>query len=103
MIYVVATIQLTAGQRAAFLAEQRHLLPLVRAEKGCLEYTPSVEVAVTDPPKSPLHDNIVVMHEKWESLDDLRAHSVAPHMLEFRQKVKLMVVGVNVEVFESVE
>ncbi len=102
MIYVVATIQLTAGHRAAFLAEQRHLLPLVRAEKGCLEYTPSVEVAMADPSKTPLRDNIVVMHEKWESLDALRAHAAAPHMLEFRENAKKMVVGVNIEVFESV-
>ena len=102
MIYVVATIQLTAGHRAAFLAEQRHLLPLVRAEQGCLEYVPSVDVAVSDPPRTPIRDNIVTMHEKWESLDALRAHSIAPHMLEFREKVKLMVLGVNVEVFESV-
>ncbi len=102
MIYVVATIQLSTGQREAFLAEQRHLLPLVLAEKGCHEYAPSVEVAVSDPPKTPLRDHIVVMHEKWESLDALRAHSAAPHMLEFREKVKRMVVGVNIEVFESV-
>jgi quinol monooxygenase YgiN len=102
MIYVVATIQLAAGRHDAFLAEQRHLLPLVRAEQGCIEYVPSVDVAVTDPPRTPLRDNVVVMHEKWESLDALRAHFTAPHMREFREKVKTLVVGTKVEVFESV-
>ena len=101
MIYVVATIQLTPGHREAFLTQQRNLLPLVRAEAGCLEYTPSVEVSLTDSPKTPPRDYVVVMHEKWESLDTLRAHAVAPHMQAFRESVKQMVVGIKVEVFES--
>ncbi len=103
MIYVVATIELHAGRREAFLAAQRELLPLVRAESGCLEYAPSVDVTVTDPPNTPLRENVVVMQEKWESLDALRAHSTAPHMKEFRGKVQSMVVGIKIEVFESVE
>jgi quinol monooxygenase YgiN len=102
MIYVVATIQLTAGHREAFLAEQKHLLPLVLSEAGCLEYTPTVDIAVTDPPKTPLRDSVVVMQEKWESLDALKAHFVAPHMVAFRERVKQMVVGTKVEVFEKV-
>jgi quinol monooxygenase YgiN len=101
MIYVVATIQLTPGGRADFLAEQRHLLPLVRAEKGCLEYVPSVDVAMTDPPKAPLRDDVVVMHEKWESLDSLKAHFAARHMLQFREKVKHLIHSTKVEVFEA--
>ena len=103
MIYVVATIELQAGRREAFLAAQRELLELVRAEVGCLEYTPSVDVAVTDPPSTPLRENIVVMQEKWESLDALRAHSIAPHMKEFRGTVQSMAVGIKIEVFEPVE
>jgi len=101
MIYVVATIQLTAGNRPAFLNEQRHLLPLVLAEKGCLEYAPSVDVDAGIPKADPPRENVVVMHEKWETLDALKAHFVAPHMQEFRQTVKGMVVGTKVEVFES--
>lgn len=101
MIYVVATIELQAGRRAAFLEAQRALLPQVRAEAGCLEYTPSVDVAVTDPPRVPLRDDVVVMHEKWESLDTLRAHFTAPHMKSFREQVQDMVIGTKVEVFES--
>jgi quinol monooxygenase YgiN len=101
MIYVVATIELHPGRRDTFLAAQRELLPLVRAEAGCLEYAPSVDVSVADPPKSPLREDVVVMQEKWESLDALRAHFVAPHMKEFREKVQRMVVGTKVEVFES--
>jgi quinol monooxygenase YgiN len=101
MIHVVATIQLAAGRRAEFLAEQRSLLPLVRAEAGCVEYVPTVDVAVSDPPASPLRDDVVVMIEKWESLDALRAHFTAPHMKSFREKVKPLVVSTKVEVFQT--
>ena len=101
MIYVVATIELHPQRREAFLAAQRELLPLVRADAGCLEYAPSVDVAVNDPPRTPLRDDVVVMHEKWESLDALRAHFTAPHMKDFREKVQRMVVGTKVEVFEA--
>ncbi len=101
MIYVVATIQLSSGQREAFLTLQRDLLPLVQAEAGCIEYVPTVDVALGEPPKTPLRENVVVMQEKWESLDALKAHLTAPHMLEFREKAKALVVGAKVEVFES--
>ena len=101
MIYVVATIEVAPGKRAQFLATQRDLLPLVRAEAGCLEYTPSVDVSVFDPPKSAPRPDTVVMHEKWETLASLKAHFTAPHMVEFRGKVKDLVLGTKVEVFES--
>jgi quinol monooxygenase YgiN len=37
MIHVIATIGLQKGQREAFLQEFRRVVPLVRAEAGCLE------------------------------------------------------------------
>ena len=38
--------------------------------------------------------------EKWESLDALNAHLVAPHMLSYREKVKVLVKGVSIQVLE---
>jgi quinol monooxygenase YgiN len=99
MIYVVATIELVEGMRDAFLAEQRHLLPLVRAEEGCLEYVPTMDVPRSDTPKTPPRANCVIMHEKWDTLPHLQAHAVAGHMQAFRGKTKHMVVRTNVEVF----
>jgi quinol monooxygenase YgiN len=101
MIYVVATIELVAGMRETFVAEQRKLLPAVRAEAGCIEYVPTVDVAL-DPAKSPPRADCVTVQEKWETLGHLKAHSVAPHMNDFRAKTKAMVKSVNVEVFEPV-
>jgi quinol monooxygenase YgiN len=102
MIYVVATIELAEGTRQEFVALQRGLLPLVRAEAGCIEYVPTVDVAMTDPPQHPLRANVVVVQEKWESLAALQAHAAAAHMKDFRGKSKHLVRNVKVEVFEPV-
>ena len=102
MIYVVATIELVEGTREQFLAEQKNLLPLVRAEAGCIEYMPTVDQPLGDPPKTAPRANVVVMQEKWETLAHLQAHAVAPHMKDFRGKTKQMVTGTKVEVFKPI-
>jgi quinol monooxygenase YgiN len=101
MIYVVATIELNPGMRDQFLAEQKSLLPLVRAEAGCVEYSPSIDRPV-DLAKTPPRPDVVTMQEKWQSLEHLKAHFVAPHMNDFRPKTKHMIKSVKVEVFESI-
>ena len=46
-----------------------------REEPGCLDYTFSVE----------LNDSSVLrITEKWQTLDDLKAHMLTPHMAEFQ-------------------
>jgi quinol monooxygenase YgiN len=102
MIYVVATIELVEGMREKFLTEQRNLLPLVRAEEGCIEYVPTSDLPLSDPPKTPVRTNSIIMHEKWQTLANLQAHAVAPHMKDFRTKTKGMVLGTKVEVFQPV-
>ena len=52
-----------------------------------------------DPPKIPLRTDCITMHEKWETLEDLQAHAVAPHMKAFRVATKNMVRSTRVEVF----
>ena len=99
MIFVLATIELAEGRRDDFLAAFHQVVPLVRAEEGCLEYGPAVD-AVTDIEKqAPLRDNTVVV-ERWESLDVLNAHLVAPHMGAYRERVKDLVTGMNLQVLE---
>jgi len=102
MIYVVATIELVEGTREAFLAEQRHLLPLVRAEQGCIEYVPTVDLSMGHPPQAQPREHCVTVQEKWQSLDHLKAHAAAQHMADFRAKTKQMVKGVKVEVFQPI-
>ena len=50
----------------------------------------------------PVRDNVVVIIEKWESLDDLKAHIVAPHMKTYRAAVKDLVKGMQVQVLKPV-
>ncbi|MFM9067853.1 MAG: hypothetical protein ACKOUR_11065, partial [Planctomycetota bacterium] len=39
--------------------------------------------------------------EKWATLADLQAHLVAPHMIEYRPRVKEMIVRSTLHVLES--
>ena len=102
MIHVIATIEVKPGKRDAFLAEFNRIVPLVRAEAGCIEYGPSVDVASGLSMQGPLRENIAVIIEKWEGLAALRAHTQAPHMAEYRLAVKDLVVGVQLQVLQPV-
>jgi len=100
MIHVIATVELAEGKREAFLEEFRKVVPLVRAEPGCLEYGAAVDVPTGIPVQGPPRENVVTIVEKWESVEALRAHLQAPHMLAYRPKVKDFVVGVKLHVLE---
>lgn len=102
MIYVVATIELVAGKRQVFLEEFRKIVPLVRAENGCLEYGPTVDVASGLHLQGPLRDNVATIVEKWENLETLHKHLTAPHMLEYRPRVKDYVVKVQLQILQPV-
>jgi quinol monooxygenase YgiN len=92
MIHVIATVELHDGQRDAFLAEFDKVVPDVLAEDGCLEYGPTTDLTTDISAQLPPRPNVVTIVEKWESLDHLKQHLVAPHMLAYRPKVKDMVV-----------
>jgi quinol monooxygenase YgiN len=92
MIHVIATIELAEGKREAFLEEFRKLVPLVRAEAGCLEYGPTIDVPAGFSAQGPPRENVVTVVEKWESLEALKAHLAAPHVAAYRPRVKELVV-----------
>jgi len=98
MIHVIATIELNAGQRDVFLAEFHKLVPHVRAEAGCIEYGPAIDVVTDIAAQGPLRENVVTVVEKWEDLPALKAHLVAPHMLEYRPRVKELVKGTTLQI-----
>lgn len=103
MIHVIATIEVNPGTRAAFLAEFRKIVPLVRAEAGCLEYGATVDLPVELPVAVPVRDDVVTVVEKWASPDALRAHLAAPHMTEYRVRVKEFVTQVRLQVLAPAE
>jgi len=100
MIFVIATIEVKPGKREAFLAEFNKNVPNVRAEKGCLEYGPTVDAKTDIKAQIPLRENVVTIVEKWESLQALHAHLVAPHMATYRERVKDYVVGATLQILD---
>lgn len=101
MITVIATITCQPGRRAEYLAEFVKLVPEVLREAGCIEYGPTID-AQTDLPNQNRNDDRAVIVEKWESVEALKAHLVAPHMMAFRPTVKDFVVGSELRILEHV-
>ena len=101
MVNVVASIQIKEGKMTEFLDIFNSNIPNVLAEKGCIEYVPTIDVA-TDIGAQVTNKNEVTVIEKWASLKDLLAHLSAPHMVEYREKVKDIVVGVEIKVLSKV-
>jgi quinol monooxygenase YgiN len=100
MIHVVATIEVKAGKRDEFLTAFRALVPLVHAERGCLEYGPTIDLATGIDHQPPPRDNVVTVVEKWDSPEALKDHLAAPHMQRYREQVGAIVVGVEIRVLQ---
>ena len=100
MIHVIATVDVAEGKRPDFLKAFHKVIPHVRAEKGCIEYGPAVDLPTGIPVQEPVRENTVFIIEKWADLDALKAHLVAPHMKPYREAVKNMVRGMTVQVLE---
>lgn len=100
MIHVIATIEVAEGRRDDFLTEFHRVVPLVRDEEGCLDYGPTVDVETNLDAQPPVRQNVVTVVERWESLEHLEAHLVAPHMLEYRGRVKELVSKATLQILE---
>ncbi len=102
MIHVVATITLHAGERQKYLKILKANAPLVLAEAGCRGYAPCIDVATGLPAQAPLRPDVVIIVEAWDDLEALKTHLAAPHMAEYRKKVKDLVRSVSLQVVEAV-
>lgn len=100
MLHVIAQIEIRPGKRDSFLKEFHQLVPQVLAEKGCIEYGPTVDAA-TDLDRQHVDENLVTIIERWESLEDLKAHLSAPHMDQYRERVKDLVVGARLQILRA--
>ena len=98
MIHVVAAITTTAEGRDQLIAAFKQLIPLVRAEQGCLEYDTAVDLATGLPTQAPVRHDVLMVVEKWESLDALKAHLDAPHMVAFREANAHLLKGLSLQV-----
>ncbi len=100
MINVIASIEIKDGMVADFIEIFKANVPNVKAEKGCVEYTPTLDVNSGLPPQS-LDKNIVTIIEKWETLEALLDHIKAPHMLKYKEKVKDIVIDVSLKILQE--
>ena len=100
MIHVIASVHIKPGHLAEFIEIFKANMPDVLKEKGCLEYAPAIDVPTTIPPQV-LDKNLVTVVEKWDSVEDLQAHMVAPHMEVYHENVKDMVEKVSLRVLEN--
>ena len=90
MIHVIAIITATAGKRDDLLKEFKTVVPLVHKEEGCIEYQP---VTDTDDPgsQSKIGPDAYMVIEKWNSMDNLRAHAASKHMVDYGKRVAHLV------------
>ncbi len=100
MVTVIASISVKPGHVPAFLEIFKSNVPRVRAEAGCIEYCPTVDLPADLPPQK-LDGNVVTVVEKWDSLEALRDHLKAPHMASYRERVKDLVQGVSLKVLQE--
>ena len=100
MICVIATIRVAEGRRGEFLAEFRKIVALVREETGCIEYVPMVDISTEIDAQADPVESAVFVVEKWDSVDALEAHLVAPHMLDYRKRVRELVTGSEIRILE---
>lgn len=100
MIHVIAVITARPGQRESLLAQFRANIPTVRAESGCIEYGAAVDAEPALKFQTAYGPDTVVVVEKWQSLDALKAHGAAPHMVAFGAKTKDLVASRAIHILQ---
>lgn len=88
MIHILALVTAKPGQRPALLEAFRANLPAVHAEEGCIEYGPAIDTEAGPSFATKLGDDMMVVIEKWESVEALKAHAASPHMAAYAAKTR---------------
>ncbi|HVO67187.1 MAG TPA: putative quinol monooxygenase [Syntrophales bacterium] len=100
MIYVIATVEFVEGKKGQYLRELKKVIPDVRAEAGCLEYSPSADVATDIPVQDPVNDNAVTIMERWTDIQALKNHLQTSHMKTYREATKSVVKSIRVRILK---
>jgi quinol monooxygenase YgiN len=101
MIHVVAQVTLKRGTAPLFLREFRDLAILVRQEPGCVDYFPAQDVDM-GLQSQPLNPDRVTVLEKWTSRRALESHLRSGHMRGFQDRIKDIVIDMNLTIVEEV-
>jgi quinol monooxygenase YgiN len=102
MIHVIAVISAKPGMRDAILQAFRANVPAVKAEQGCIEYGAAVDLENGPKFQTQYGPDSFVVIEKWESMDALKAHAVAPHMAAYAARTKEMIANRAIHILSPV-
>jgi quinol monooxygenase YgiN len=91
MIHVVAILTAKPGMRDTILKEFRANMPAVHAEEGCIEYGPAIDAEGIGGFQARFGPDVLVVIEKWESPEALKAHAAAPHMVAYAARTKELI------------
>ena len=90
VVHVVAVITTKPGKRGNVLKAFHANIPNVHAEDGCIEYGPTIDTEGVGGIQTEIGPDTFIVIEKWESLDHLKAHAAAPHMVAYAAEVRDM-------------
>ena len=97
MIYVVVSVRVKANKVPEFLRLFGSVVPLVREEKGCVQYLAATDYDSGLPPQVFDKDMVTIL-EKWESIEALRNHLATPHMAAYFEKEKGLTEGSSIKI-----
>ena len=100
MVHVIATIHLKAGSRSEFAELFKANVPAVLAEDGCLEYSPVIDFA-SGLDRQACDENVLMVVEKWETLEALKKHLEMPHMNTFREQAGHLIESLDLKVMAA--
>ena len=101
MINVVAVISAKPGMRNKILAHFNANVPAVRAEKGCIEYGAAVDAPDAPGFQDKMGPDTLVVIEKWESMQALADHAIAPHVATYRANTKDLIASRKVHILSQ--
>ncbi len=101
MVHILAMITAQPGKRDEVLAAFKANVPAVLAEDGCIEYGAALDADGVGGFQTKFGEDTFVVIEKWESLDALMAHAMAPHMKEYAAKTKDLLADRKIHVLSS--
>ena len=81
---ILAQITAAPGREALVRAELEKLVPITRAEAGCIRYDLHVDNA---------HPGFFVFYETWENRALWQAHMQAPHLVAYGKATEGAVAG----------
>lgn len=101
MINVLAVISAKPGMRDQILAHFNANVPAVLAEKGCIEYAAVVDAQNAPGFQDKLGPDTIVVIEKWESMQALADHAIAPHVATYRTNTKDLIASRKVHILSQ--